>query len=881
MALFQPINVIPSSFTDGVVDVNDPMQISWQVNGNSAMTAYKIEFFENNEDSTPIGNATIGKSSLGIPTGGFYGTDRFGKPKMFVWSANDGMSWNSYNPSFVNGQQVKFKITQYWNEGGKEQSITSFDENVFETKDTPQVVIYLSDSTYQNNNDFGDGSILETSIGYFKAEYTQQQGDPVRFARWQLATASFSNNQWRVGEIISDTGDVPTPTLQFEFNGFFNAQKYAVRCLIESEGGQQAKNLFSQNEGWIFFSIEIKAQSVYNGEFTLQCLPKESAALLQWTSKEIPPTTKGDYSVGNGSVALDPNAVIQWEKDGGFTSPWTVALELNLRYIENFAQQFTGLGPTTKTYTSKGFIKNVRIAEPVLCKPTINIDSNRKSCTVKLEPIGLLSGVATVIIEESPFEPLGELAKINLGADEISVTGSLSDARTYSISVNNTAIDLTEAITDSMGASQSKITLAIMSYGKILVYSGGKKFATESFTYSQPKTIRSIQVSGGTTGATFRCATVYKGNLSDAVLDGLYLNADFKPSWYASQYGLHMTANFNGNIDGGEVSKVRIYRQEVGKNSLFPIFYSRGRQIQQVKDYGIVSGKSYTYWLYEYDNNDGYLQGAQCTVPKSKTPATITSCLNGYSLLVCEYDSGNDAYHVVKQYLFSLNLTAGSEGNNNSPTLNANFTPYPTRMPSTQNYISGTLQGLIGTIYTVPALIEQIEGSYLTERCSTLDYFDSVDLEKELYDLSVAPYQLFIRDPKGHLRMISTKSQIGMTPNLKKRQIPLTMSFPWSEIGDASDVSIIQTPDDYVSGSGSQQLDVTLDVDPATGILSASYPKPYEGVKFYLTGVNKEILGAETPVGTTPPQFELSDTATESGDGVLTALTRGRNGGGA
>lgn len=252
----------------------------------------------------------------------------------------------------------------------------------------------------------------------------------------------------------------------------------------------------------------------------------------------------------------------------------------------------------------------------------------------------------------------------------------------------------------------------------------------------------------------------------------------------------------------------------------------------------------------------------------------LSTCFKSYSLLVCDYDSVNDAYHVRKQYIFALNLSAGSVGNNNSPTLNANFTQYPTRMPSTQNYASGTLQGLIGAIYTVPALIEQIGGFKHTSKPSTLDYFDSVDLEQELYDLSTASYQLFLRDMKGHLRMVATNNQISMTPNLKQRQQSITISFPWVEIGDASDVTIIQTPDDYGWNNDNQVLDVRLDVDPTTGVLTANYPKPYNGTKFYLTGANKEILGAETPVGIMPAQFTLSETAFEPNDGTLSATAK-------
>ncbi len=846
MALFQPTNIIPSSFTVGVVDAaKDIAQVSWQVNGNSAMTAFQIEFYE--MDANDANKDVLVKSTEKVPVaGGFYGTDRFGKPQMYTWTENGGKTWNAYDPAFTNGKRFKLKITQFWREGGEEKSLPQIEVNVFETKALPQVVIYLSDSTYQgkeNDAALVDGAKLATSIGYFRADYSQEQGDAVRNTRWQLATAIFSNNQWKTVEIISDTGEVPTPTLQFEFNGFFNEQSYAVRCLVESEGGQQANNPASQNDGWIFFSINIEAQGEYTGNFTVQCLPKENATLLQWTSEEIQPTVSGKYTLGNGYVTLEPHAVMQWSQEGGFSYPWTAVIELDLNATEAFQLIIPPQSSEVRrVFFARGFICSARvIGIDTYGRAECQIADDKKSCEVTItitNPQRFMSIMLSVVFDEVPFAPQGELAQIDMGSDKIVLRARLSEENgDYRLSCHNG--NVRSADIDLSAVTSSKITLVFSHIGDFIVYDGGKKFGTDPISFTS-KPIEKIQISGGDTGATFRCVTVYNTYFAYEVLDRMYSDPDFEPQRYVSDYKLHMTANFNGNIDGGELTKFRIYRQEVGKNDLTPIFYSENGNVLRLKDYGIVSRKSYTYWLYEYDKNDAYLKGAQCTLPSGGEAATISTCFTSYSLLVCDYDSTNDTYHVRKQYLFALNLSVGSEGNNNTPTLNANFTPYPTRMPSTQNYASGTLQGLIGAIYTVPALVEEIGGRLRTVKPSTMDYFDSVDLEKELKGLSVTPYTLFLRDMAGNLRMISTSNQIGMTPDLKKRQLPKTISFPWVEIGDASDVTLIQTPNDEGWDSGEQSLEIRLGTDPKTGILTANYPKPYEGTKFYLTGMKDE-----------------------------------------
>ena len=57
MALFQPTNISPSTLGgigNGTIDVTKPVTISWQVNGNSPMVAYRIRIMKNDEGSTQM-----------------------------------------------------------------------------------------------------------------------------------------------------------------------------------------------------------------------------------------------------------------------------------------------------------------------------------------------------------------------------------------------------------------------------------------------------------------------------------------------------------------------------------------------------------------------------------------------------------------------------------------------------------------------------------------------------------------------------------------------------------------------------------------------------------------------------------------------------------
>ena len=968
MALYQPTYMIPSSYTntEKTVDVNDLMEISWQVNGNSPLTAFQIEF------TSLQGSITTSINTEKIPVvPNFYGTDRFGRPQFFTW--NSRVSW--LDKGFINGNEYKYKITQWY--GGKfdvvsfampsswslrfglidipsndkgwngmlsvdvnsnvlgktiyynlntkvgyyiennnimltsitflpnesvsgnsrlgEGTLTEENETfvlqrsaaTFSTYSKPKLTVYQTNQNFENNNDlfssknvsittntmlsigsanyfsfnnkdtngkintkyasftvannsipqssvifydtvdnlgyYYDNEIkvnianitvsdtmptsgsnlgkaypdLKTSKGYFHADYEQEQGVAIRWIRWQVATA----NNGKIGEILSDTGEIYTPNLNYEYDGFFNGQQYAIRCLGISQSGQ------SCDSDWIFVNINIENQGTYVGELSVKCLNKENATLIEWEKVHI---IAGEYKYkGSGSNA----------------NVWGI----------------TGVD----LYNGEVLWDNV-----------------------STQPMNFNSWTAVWVGTIGATWSKGDLFSIKTNDNNIVISRQQTGLNPNKITVSY----LGKSITFDVRITATQLAIIINSTEvTVRSYNGlGSIVSTETksfITSAQP--ITSVKISSGDLArSSIKSVAVFDNSKtsSDNILS-LYNNVNFKPDFNSSDYTIYMSAKFRGNFEAGTVSlslnSFRVYRQEIGKNVLMPIATVPVTTVS-IKDYGIRSRKVYKYYFTAYDDNNAFIK-----MVEGKN--VVATCFKNYSLLVCDYDEANDKYHVRKQYLFALNLSTGSVENNNSPTLNANFTRYPTRMPSTQNYASGTLQGLIGAIYTVPALVEQIGNYKWTAKPSTLDYFDSVDLEQELYDLSTAPYQLFLRDMKGRLRMVATNGAITMTTNIKQKQQSISISFPWVEIGDASDVTIIQTPDDYGWNNDNQVLDVSLDVDVETGELSSTYPYPYNGTKFYLTGVNKENLTTKTPLGVTPAQFNLSEVAEEPNDGEVTA----------
>ena len=188
--------------------------------------------------------------------------------------------------------------------------------------------------------------------------------------------------------------------------------------------------------------------------------------------------------------------------------------------------------------------------------------------------------------------------------------------------------------------------------------------------------------------------------------------------------------------------------------------------------------------------------------------------------------------------------------NNSNKTYVQNFTPYPTVFKSTANYASGTLQALIGFVDK-----------------EAYEYWDSTQLMEELNSLSTTSNTLFLKDMKGHLWMIDVGT-VQQTATQKTNQMQVTISLPWTEIGPADDVSIIQTPEDAGWNNDAQVLDVQLDVDVNSGLLQVVYPFPYNGTAFYLVGV--------TPDGVTTAVQPLPVVSQQTTDGQLTAVVRSK-----
>lgn len=225
--LFQPSNISPDEINgSGTVDLTESLTVTWQVSGDSAMTAYQIELFDNNADSTLL--YSTGRKALSSP---FWGTDYKGEQQYF--SAEIAASALA-EAGLSNGNEYKLIISQWWNDSDSIEQTTA---SLFIGRSAPAVAISTIPSP------------LGVNTYSFTGSYTQAQGDALKWVRWEIAEINPETEA--VEEPFVDTGKISgTGELRVDYAGFFTGISYAIRLSVETINGVSA------DTGWVEFSVQ-------------------------------------------------------------------------------------------------------------------------------------------------------------------------------------------------------------------------------------------------------------------------------------------------------------------------------------------------------------------------------------------------------------------------------------------------------------------------------------------------------------------------------------------------------------------------------------------------------------------------------------------------
>ena len=330
--LNQPSNISPDEINgSGCVDVTQDMNVSWQVSGDSPMSAYQITLYKNDTSSTRL--YSTGKTVLTTPWWGVnYAGDTtfFDVPieaakmsaagigngneyKMlivqwfasndtgFLYTATEAVAAGKYYFKINDTEYAVFTLDQALSSGDSirystknytlsvtvngffytltvtrtaEASGTALDGTAYSGGDeyvqqtTPALFLTRSTPTLVINTIPSPVSVKEYS---FTATYSQSQGDPINWVRWQIADKDDTENPFIDTGRITGTGE-----LRVDYNGFLTGNSYSIQCTVETSNG------VSVTTGWVDFSVSYTVGEP-TGNVTACQLANEPCVYVKWT----------------------------------------------------------------------------------------------------------------------------------------------------------------------------------------------------------------------------------------------------------------------------------------------------------------------------------------------------------------------------------------------------------------------------------------------------------------------------------------------------------------------------------------------------------------------------------------------------------------------
>lgn len=704
--LFQPTNITPDlrgSFGGGVANMIKPyLTVSWQVNGNTPMTAFEITFYKNDGSGDQL--YTTGQLTDGCP---FYGFDPSGNAQLFTYSI-DNIALN--RAGMYNGHEYQMKITQYWGSNG-ENSVEQLSPSVFVTRSQPVFIIDNKDGTPIGT------TIATRTLEVVARHQNQSSSGSILWIRWMLRNSK--------GTILKDTGKLygsVTPT--FTYDGLLPGQ-YAINFSCETEYGMMYPgtwNTIPVSYSTSTSGIPVVASKACNGE---------SAVSVRWPRLQSIPlvTQEGTVRDDGFAIDMDPGSSLYWNTVNGspmsFGTPWSIVWSGDVT------------DDTEKLFT---------------------IQSGSNSCDAWLG-----------------YSPSGRLC-VTLVYNAVIIT----------------RITIDDWIPGPVTCCITPTTI----YWKYTVASGGPLFPREDlypsdtlypgWSGSKTQKIRIEDIDSRTYRQTritsvklYGPASVNYFKIIDHAMSEQevyqYLNGEITPSYGSTAYffigAKGITQNYNaGNFpdDLQGATLVSIYRKTGDSGVLEYVGQTSVGAGNTIMDYAARSQQGpYTYYLYVL-SSEKYIN-----VPSISNQ--VDPCFWNWSVLSCT-ENADGSFTVQSSYLFGKNLQSGNISNNNQPGIFKNFTPYPTVMIAPQNYRGGTLQSLIGVIN---------EGKYS----------DTISVRDAIYALSTTTNVLFLKDRKGDLLRIRPSGEIGMETMDNTEEQAQNVSFPWVEVGDASDAAVYNLGD--------------------------------------------------------------------------------------
>ena len=637
MALFQPVWVFPdqrNGIGQGTIDATQDLTVSWHVTGSSELRNYQITIYQNNSASTQV--YTTGKINTGCP---FYGTTSSGEPKFFSYTISAATLASA---SITNGNEYKLIIQQWWNENSVEKSITQSSASVFITRAAPELML----------DAWLNPGILQSTDMTFGAEYYQAQGDALNWFRWQIA---FNDDREHP---FFDTGNISgTMDISCYYDGFLHGNRYAYRCMCQTEHGVETATPWSQ------FIVDYAVEPT-TGDLTAKCAGGTDAVLVEWTGVgynpgELSPNAK--YSISDDYVLHLEEGNILWAKSGednmNYHAPWTVIWKG--RFVQGFSNQIFRInsgetGDIAFRYVPQAESVYLSMDGIVLYSQTI--DAN-------------LEDVFTVIVTPNKVYIRREYPSGLAPSDSLVPSNSLAPMGNDST--------LSQKFTASISYTQPAIKSFMLTAEQYCMY---------------------YEVIAGDLPADIKTAAYDNGTYVPVLDGGDYMLANWED-------GLNVgTSTINGEVVYGYTLYRKNKDNTISRIAQVDTIYGK------IYDYSAKSQQGpYNYVLFPYGKNQ-YNNKVNLSTAIQSDP--IYPCWWNWTLIVCDETDSKDIFTVSAAYRFRLNVSTSAVSNNNNPNILQTFGRYPNVQLSQSNYRSGTLTALIGAVKTIngqPQYVDTIE----------------------------------------------------------------------------------------------------------------------------------------------------------------------------
>ena len=189
-----------------------------------------------------------------------------------------------------------------------------------------------------------------------------------------------------------------------------------------------------------------------------------------------------------------------------------------------------------------------------------------------------------------------------------------------------------------------------------------------------------------------------------------------------------------------------------------------------ITDYNVVNNTNYKYYIFKEDDS---------SISEAVVSNSATTCWWDWSLIdLIPSTTDSTLYYADSNSIwkFNLNISSGDTTQNLNNTTYANFTQFPKISTGKTNYSSGSLTCLLGNIQKT--------------RNNNMEYIENADLLASWNEFCSNGNIKLMRDRKGTAMLVMITSTSSQLDDVLREQVN-TITFSWTQVGSASNITII------------------------------------------------------------------------------------------